>query len=122
MFPFAELSSSRQASAASPFSPSQPPTSSVVTSSPASASSRAVIIPSPPLLPPPQSTVTRRARGNRSRANAATAADAARINSIDGIPNRSEVARSQACISAADKTCMATMLPDCTPAPQSPDP
>ena len=44
-------------------------------------SSRAAIMPSPPLLPRPHSTVTRCARGNCSRAKAATAAAAARIRS-----------------------------------------
>ena len=49
-------------------------------------SSRAAIMPSPPLLPVPQSTVTRCANGNCSRAKPATAAAALRIRSIDGMP------------------------------------
>ena len=48
--------------------------------------------------------------GTAARAKAATAEEAARINWIDGIPNRSVVARSQACISAADRTCIATIV------------
>ena len=39
-----------------------------------------------------------------------TAAEAARIRSIDGTPNRSVVKRSQVCISAAERTCMETMV------------
>ena len=95
-----------------PSTPPARPAARVVTSSPASASSRAVIMPSPPLLPRPHSTVTRRACGNCSRANAATAAAAARIKSIDATPNRSVVARSQACISAAERTCIASIVAD----------
>jgi hypothetical protein len=102
--------SSRQACAASPLSPSGAPSSRVVTSQPASPSRRAVIMPSPPLLPRPQSTVTRRACAKYRCAKVATAEEAARISSIEGTPNRSVVARSQACISAAERTGIAYML------------
>jgi len=106
--PCGVLVSSRQALAASPVSPWLAPNSSVVTSRPSEINPRAAIMPSPPLLPRPHSTVIRRARGNCSRAKAATAADAARINSSEGTSNRSVVKRSQTCISAAERTCMET--------------
>jgi len=67
-------------------------------------------MPSPPLLPQPQRTVIRLACGKCWRAKVATAAEAARIRSSEGTPKRSVVSRSQACISAAERTCMATML------------
>ena len=37
----------------------------------------------------------------------------AHASRIDGTPYRSVVARSQACISAAERTCIATMVQDC---------